>query len=208
MTEDTRARARALAETWRSEAKQLRGDDIGDDKARAAYATLCCLLACADELDALLNDADAIEQPLRDQNERLKGEIYEAAEACPMSRRQHLLDAPLLRIVNEQVSHTFWQQSRAEQAEARVQQLEQERDAYKGELTEIINDYARHNANLQARVQQLEEALKKLRSEVAGIIGYAENDIRAAIGLTNIKVLKLRVSEAEAVLASAGEATK
>jgi len=57
-------------------------------------------------------------------------------------------------------------------------------------------------------VQQLEEALKKLRSEVAGIIGYAENDIRAAIGLTNIKVLKLRVSEAEAVLASAGEATK
>lgn len=45
-------------------------------------------------------------------------------------------------------------------------------------------------------------ALRRLVAEVDGIIGYAENDLRAAIGVTNLNVLKLRRDEARAILAA------
>jgi len=46
----------------------------------------------------------------------------------------------------------------------------------------------------------LARALRTLRAEVAGLLGVWENDIRAAVGVTNVNVLKLRVSEADEVL--------
>ena len=45
-------------------------------------------------------------------------------------------------------------------------------------------------------------ALLKLRNEVAGIIGLAEYELRQAVGNTNVNVLRLRLEEADAVLAS------
>ena len=54
-------------------------------------------------------------------------------------------------------------------------------------------------------VKRLTVALRRLRAEVAGSLGIAEPEIRQAIGNTNISVLKLRVKEADELLAALDE---
>jgi hypothetical protein len=56
----------------------------------------------------------------------------------------------------------------------------------------------------QERITALEGALSKLRQEVAGLLGIAEPEIRYAVGHSNVATLKLRISEADALLTPSG----
>jgi predicted negative regulator of RcsB-dependent stress response len=55
-------------------------------------------------------------------------------------------------------------------------------------------------AALQAQLETLRQALKNLCGIVGGSLGYAEPEMREAIGNTNIAVMELRLKEAEAAL--------
>ena len=52
-----------------------------------------------------------------------------------------------------------------------------------------------------ADTRELREALRKLRHEVLAILGIAGAPIRATVGDTNMRVLNVRLAEAERVLA-------
>ena len=45
-------------------------------------------------------------------------------------------------------------------------------------------------------------ALLRLRNEISGILGLMEKEMRDSVGNTNVNVLRLRLDEADAVLAS------
>jgi hypothetical protein len=64
-----------------------------------------------------LQAASGSPQP-EEQIKELKAEIAEAREACPIVRRQDYFDAPLLTLINAEISQLFQWQSRAEKAEA------------------------------------------------------------------------------------------
>ena len=88
------------------------------------YATH--LLAENERLQAELREAQHRERKRLVEIETLRQEIAEAREACPAIRMDRFADAPILDLVNEQVSQLFRMQSRAEQAEATLRQAELE----------------------------------------------------------------------------------
>jgi len=53
-------------------------------------------------------------------HQKLEAEIAEAREACPVVRRQDFFDAPLLTLIEQEVSQLFQMQVRAEKAEAQT----------------------------------------------------------------------------------------
>jgi hypothetical protein len=59
--------------------------------------------------------ADALSAAL-ERIKKLEAEIAEAREACPAVRMDRFADAPILALVNEQVSQLFRAQSELEQA--------------------------------------------------------------------------------------------
>lgn len=69
-----------------------------------------------------------------------------------------------------------------------------------GASTEERRAAARVWQRMDVKVAALRKALGRLANEVAGVVGCAEHEMRAAIGNTNLAVLRLRVDEAEAAL--------
>lgn len=89
---------------------------------------------------------------------------------------------------------------------ALVDQLSLERDEARAAYTELdqiderltqqLADERDRAVKAEAACARLRTALGSLRREVVGVIGYAENDLRAVLGVTNVEVLKLRAREA------------
>jgi hypothetical protein len=130
-------------------------------------------------------------QTLRAENTRLtealeqaQREVAEAREACPAVRMDRFADAPLLALVNEQVSQLFRMQSRAEKAEA-------ERDQQAGALVTLraalekallgIDDVAAQASLCAHHVVPHEHQRTWLRSEVRREADGAQRAIRAAL---------------------------
>jgi hypothetical protein len=88
---------------------------------------------------------------------RAQQEIAEAREACPIVRRQDYFDAPLLTLIEQEVSQLFQMQSRAEQLEADLTAMRAEHDA----LQQVLADEKDANRNLQASLA-LHEAPDKV----------------------------------------------
>lgn len=74
-------------------------------------------------------------------------------------------------------------------------------------IVAAVNSFADHERLMAAaheRIKVLEEALRKLYNEVSGMLGYAQEGLRAAVGNTNLSVLQGRIDEARAILSPAG----
>jgi hypothetical protein len=80
-----------------------------DDPAGFQWCVVCHCHRVVDKRNAELAEARAQLRTVQEQ-------IFEAREAMPACRRQHLLDAPLIDIVNETVRLMFWYQSQMEAA--------------------------------------------------------------------------------------------
>jgi hypothetical protein len=76
------------------------------------------LLAAWDTENELRHAAEARVDQVTQERDELTAEIAAAREACPLVRRQDYFDAPLLTLIEHEISQLFQMQSRAEKAEA------------------------------------------------------------------------------------------
>jgi hypothetical protein len=87
-------------------------------------------------------------------------------------------------------------QSQVADLQSQIETLTAQRDLLNDRIDELA-------AGGRSDGRAIETALRKLATEVRGLIGAWENDLREAVGVTNVNVLKLRLSEADAALPSA-----
>jgi hypothetical protein len=53
---------------------------------------------------------------------------------------------------------------------------------------------------MESLLAQLRDSLWKLANEVSGVVGFADKELTAIVGHTNMAILKMRVADARAVL--------
>lgn len=106
---------------------------------------------------------------LDEQVQTLEAEIADAREACPVVRRQDYFDAPLLTLIEAEISQLFSWQSQAEAAVKRTQELERERDR----LLKMAGE--EHAADIVELVRQVQE--QRERADAAERELAAERDI-------------------------------
>jgi hypothetical protein len=70
-------------------------------------------------------------------------------------------------------------------------------------LRDVFDGWIETLERLATQDAGLREALAQLRNEVAGVLGIAGRELREAIGNTNMKVLLMRLDEADAALLAA-----
>ncbi len=103
-------------------------------------------------------EAESIISTLTARCEALQTEIAEAREACPIVRRQDYFDASLLTAVNETVRQLFQMQSWRDEAHARCEALEQDRNDFRDEvhtLAKACTDTALERDALRVRCEAL-----------------------------------------------------
>lgn len=143
-------------------------------------------LPLADECEKLAGDAIwdwqrdtllKVAAALRESEARcrqLQAEIADAREACPAVRMDKFAEAPLLALVNEQVSQLFRMQSQAEAAEARCQAVTAERDEARYALRQVRAVFNALNVGQDYALDCVAQALDRP--------GEAETTLRATLG--------------------------